>query len=148
MLRELRVNCAEAPAASFKAATELKTGMGVVKNYGTGELALPSADTDSGIFLVQKQPIPTGINTAFENFSDYEEEFNTVKEGEFCVAYHYLADSAFATDQYDSALTDAGYVTVGTDGKWKAASGTTKFYFTGLVADGPFHTLARIERVD
>ena len=149
MLRELRSNCAEAPDATYAAAVELHTGMGVIKDRATGTLKLPTAATDSGIFVVQKMPIPTGVNTAYENLSDYTDEFNTVAEGERCVAYKYLVDDVFATDQYATALSTPGYVKVGTDGKWAAvSSGTSKFYFTGLIKDGLYHTLARIEVVD
>lgn len=151
MLREFRVNCADAPAANFKAAVELKTGMGVTKDYANGTIGLPNVATSKNIFIVQKFPIPDGADAARVNFSDYENAFNTISEGECALAYSYRPDSAFGTDQYNAtALTASAApatVEVGTDGKWTTASGDSKYYFTGLYNDAG-HTLARIEVIE
>lgn len=153
MLREFRVNCADAPAADFKADVELKTGMGVIKDYATKTLKLPTEVTTANIFLVQKVPVIEGIDAARVNYSDYENAFNTVAKGEGAVAYSYRPDSAFGTDQFDTAnLTAANAnkgVAVGTDGKWTLAGDnvTSKYLFTGLYTDCG-HTLARIEVVE
>lgn len=150
MLREFRVNGADAPAAYFKADVELKTGMGVVKDYATGLAKLPTAATAEGIFLVAKQPIATGIY-AGADLSDYFEEYNTVKEGECVVLYSYRDDSAFGTDQYDATefatLTTPVAVEVGTDGKWTTASGDSKYLATKIYDDAG-HALLHIEVVE
>lgn len=149
MLREFRVNGADAPAAYFKADVELKTGMGVVKDYATGLAKLPTAATADGIFLVAKQPIATGVYAGVD-LSDYFEEYNTVAKGDTVVLYSYRDDSAFGTDQYAAALASISaptYVAVGTDGKWASASGASKYLATGLYDDAG-HTLLRIEVVD
>lgn len=149
MLREFRVNGADAPAAYFKADTELKTGMGVVKNYADGVAELPAEATAEGIFLVAKQPIATGIYAGTDQ-SDYFEEFNTVAEGECVVLYSFRDDSAFGTDQYADALasiTEPTFVEVGTDGKWVAASGDTKYLATKIYDDAG-HDLLHIEVVE
>ena len=151
MLREFRVNSADAPSAMFKANVALKTGMGVIKDYANGLAKLPTATTADGIFLVSKMPYPTGKDAAIEDFSDYYEPFNTVAQDELVVLYSYRDDSAFGTDQYDtSALTAAAaplYVAVGTDGKWTTATGNSKYLFTKLYDDAG-HTLAHIEVVE
>lgn len=150
MLREFRVNYADAPSAMFKAGVELKTGMGVVKNYKDMTLELPTEATADGIFLVYKMPYPTGRDAAFDDFSDYYEPFHTVAEGEFAVAYSYRDDSAFGTDQYDDALasmTDPVRVAVGTDGKWTTASGDSKYLATKIYNDAG-HDLLHIEVVE
>ncbi len=151
MLREFRVNCADAPAADFKAEVELKTGMGVVKDYAKKTLKLPTAATDKNIFVVQKVPVPEGVEASRVNFSDYEDAFNTVAAGEGAVAYSYRPDSAFGTDQFDASTVkteNAGKcVNVGTDGKWVVSSTDTKYIFTGMYNDAG-HVLARIEVVE
>lgn len=148
MLREFRVNGADAPSAMFQAAVELKTGMAVVKNYVDGTLELPSEATAEGLFLVQKAPILTGRDAALTDVSDYYEPLNTVEAEEFAVAYSYRDDSAFGTDQYDAAsLTDDAApcrVAAGTDGKWTKATGASKYLFVGLYNDAG-HILAQIE---
>lgn len=150
MLRELRTNCAAAPQADLKANVAMVTGMGVVKDEATGTLKLPASATAENIYVVQKAPVATGIYAGQTNFSDYFEQFVNVEKGELAVAYYFLPDDVFATDQYATAIkasTPAGYVEVGTDGKWKTASGATRYYFTGLVNDNG-HMLARIKVVE
>ncbi len=154
MLREFRVNGADAPAANYVANVELKTGMGVVKDYATGKAKLPASATAEGIFLVAKQPIATGIYAGTDQ-SDYFDEYNTVAKDDTVVLYSYRDDSAFGTDQYDSAIVDSTFsggpvrVNVGTNGKWAVAisSATSKYLATGLYDDAG-HTLLRIEVVD
>lgn len=154
MLREFRVNGADAPAAYFVADTALKTGMGVQKDYGAGKAVLPTAATADGIFLVAKAPIATGIYAGTDQ-SDYFDEYNTVAEGDTVVLYSYREDSAFGTDQFadtlKTALTtdDASpiYVAVGTDGKWAAAAGTSKYLATGMYDDAG-HELVHIEVIE
>ncbi|MCM1333451.1 MAG: hypothetical protein NC084_06250 [Bacteroides sp.] len=147
MLRELIVHEGLAADATFTAATDLKTGMGVVLNYKDHTAGLPESTTADNIVLVQKMPIPTGRNAALTQFSDYEDEFNTVNEGDKFVAYDYPTGDTFATDQYNTAtLTENAIgktVAVGTDGLWTVAESASRFKFVGLKNDNG-HVLAKI----
>lgn len=148
MLRDLRVNCAAAPAADFAAGADMATGMAVVKNYTAKEAEFASEATATDIYFVQKARIPVGRDAAMEYHSDYDKMFNEVSEGEFVVLYAYNYDDAFATDAYTLTSGDVGkYVAAGTDGKIVVATGTSKYKFTGFYDDAG-HTLARIEVVE
>lgn len=151
MLRDLEVHEILVVDATFKAGKELKTGMGVIRNWKTGVADTPAALTSADLVFVQKDRVPTGRNTAFTNFSDYEEEFNTVAENELFVAYVYPANTLFATDQYDTAtLTDEidpTYVAVDTDGKFTTATAASIYQFVGIMNDNG-HKLAKIRVCD
>lgn len=146
MLRDNIVNGAKFVDATHKATVELKTGMGVV--IGETGVELPATATGVDVFVVQKQRIPTGINAAKSEFSDYEAEFNTVKANESVLLVKYHAGESFLTDQFDT-MTVGNRAVVGTDGKWEAATDTkTSIYvFKGTVNDNG-HTLAKIEVSD
>lgn len=146
MLRELIVHENLAADATFTAAKELKTGMGVIRDFTTRTAAVPTAETAAEIAIVFKQPIPTGRNAALTQFSDYEDEFNTVAENEKFVCYTFPDNTTFAVDQYDDALAEADvnkYLAVGTDGKWTTASVESRYKFIGFMNDNG-HTLAKI----
>lgn len=147
MLRDNIINGAKFIDASKKASVALKTGMGVV--ITNGKAALPSAATAADIFVVQKQRIATGVNAARTEFSDYEDEFNTVKADENVLLVKYHAGESFLTDQYAASLTAGVRVDVGTDGKWAKAGSTSAsvYVFVGTVNDNG-HTLAKIEVSD
>lgn len=151
MLRDLEVHEILAVDATFKASTELKTGMGVVRNWKTGKASKPAALTSADLVFVQKDRRPTGLNTARTEFSDYEPEFNTVAEDELFVAYVYPANTLFGTDQYDAealtADTDPTYVAVGTDGKFTTATAASIYQFVGIMNDNG-HSLAKIRVCD
>lgn len=153
MLRDIIVNAGINVDATYTAAADMKTGMGVVKDSATGKVSFPSAATGENVVFIQKDKIPTGANAARKNFSDYEEEFNTVKAGDKVVCYAYPNDNDFATDQFDatSLVSSAAKkaVVVGTDGKLTLATSTAKsrYQFIGLITDNG-HTLARIHVLD
>lgn len=147
MLRELMVHEGLAVDATFSAATAMKTGCGVVKNFATKEIAFPTEETAANICIVEKARIPKGINAARTQFSDYDEDFVNVEEGEKAVAYVFPAGTMFATDQYDTeTLTaDAGekYVAWNTEGKAVVAAGASFYKFIGIHNDNG-HLLAKI----
>ena len=145
MLRELINHGGKAAEATYVAATELKTGMGVVKN-ADGTCSLPEAATSKNIFLVDKEHIPTGVNAGRTYLSDYEDEFNTVAQGDRVKLPEYDFGEKFATSEY-TGLTDSDIgkaVEVGTDGKWVVASAASIYRFEGIYMDAGTHELAKI----
>lgn len=148
MVRELIVHDHLAVDATFTAGKELKTGMGVVRDFTTRTATTPSAATAAQIAVVYKLPIPTGRNAALTQFSDYDEELNTVAKGEKFVCYTYPDNTEFAVDQYAAALKESDvdkYLEVGTDGLWTVAakSANSRYKFIGFMNDNG-HTLAKI----
>lgn len=146
MLRELINHGGKAAETTYTAASDMKTGMGVVKNVD-GTASFPTEATSANIFLVDKERIPTGTNTARTNLSDYEDEFNTIKQGDFVKLPEYDFGEKFATSEYADALadSDAGKTLhVGTDGKWAVATAASIYRFEGFYMDAGTHKLAKI----
>lgn len=148
MLRELMVNEGHIAPAGYAATTNCKTGMGVQISHSTGKFAFPSAESATNIFVVKKERYPSGVNAANTQFSDYDEDFNTVKAGEYAPLCNYYAGESFATDQYGSTVKEENvgkYVAVGADGKWTVAGNSTSsvYLLTEMVTDNG-HVLARI----
>lgn len=146
MLRELINHGGKAAEATYIAASELKTGMGVVKNVD-GTCSVPTEATSANIFLVEKARIPTGVNTGRTNLTDYEEEFVTVAKGDHVKLNEYDFGEVFGTDQF-TGLTDgdAGKtLAVGTDGKWTVATAASIYRFRGFIMDAGRHQMAQIE---
>lgn len=147
MLRELIVHEGIAVDATFSAKTAMKTGCGVVKNFSTHEVEFPASASSANICIVEKARIPTGINAAKTHFSDYDEDFINVAEGEKIVAYVFPVGSTFATDQFDAtALTADGgekYVEWNEDGQAVAATAASIYKFIGIHNDNG-HALAKI----
>lgn len=153
MLRDLMVNEGLIADATFKADVGMTTGMAVVKNHTNGTADFAAAETADNLYFVQKARIPTGIETALTEFSDWDTAFTGVKEGEPIVLYKYPAGSLFGTDAYAAALTDSDkgkVLSVGTDGKLiKATASTVKsvYKFLGLYTENG-HALAKVEVLD
>ena len=154
MLRKLyEKNDMKGALATFKAGAAMTTGMGVVKDETTGEAKLPTAETASEIFFVDKDRQPSGAKAALSNFSDYDEMFTAIASGEKVLLVHADETDKFGTDAYKAADMIAAnvgkYVAVGTDGKWcVAASATTSHYVFRDTYDDAGHTLAIIERIE
>lgn len=147
MLRELINHGGKSAEATYVAASELKTGMGVVKNVD-GTCSVPGEATSANIFLVDKARIPTGINTARTNLSDYEEEYVTVAQGDCVKLCEYDFGEVFGTDQFDEAIQDADAgktLHVGTDGKWAVATAASIYRFRGFIMDAGRHKMAQVE---
>lgn len=108
MLRDFIINGAKAPNAMYKAKTEMVTGMAVVKEDTATDKYVKTTDIESAadIFFVDKERIPTGVNTAREDMSDYDPNFVNIKADEFVSIDKYHAGEKFGTDQYDSTFTD------------------------------------------
>lgn len=142
MIRDMRRNGAQPKDTMHKAEVAMVTGMGVVIKDAT-TVALPSAETASNIYVVTKERIPTGINSARQDMSDYDEDFVNIKAGELIGLERYTDGEKFATDQFkaedfaDKATTGFA-VSVGADGKWQKATTSTmpsKYVFDGIHTD-------------
>lgn len=153
MLRTIIENDGKLVQGGYAVAGAYATGMGVTLDDATAKATIPSAETAEGIYVLDKERIPTGRNAALTDYSDYEDEFNTFKAGEQCKAKVFYAGEQFAVDQYDATncvAANAGkYAAVGADGKWTIAASSTnsKYVFVGLHNDAG-HTLALIKVVD
>lgn len=149
MLRDYIINSAKFADATCAASAACNTGMAVVKTYAaSGETFAPATAGDGEIYFVQKARVPVGVQAGRSDFSDWEEQFNTVASGELALLNVYHDGEEFGTDQYASlTASDAGaYVTFTAGVAGKVASGTSDYKFIGLVSEGG-HTLARIIRV-
>ena len=151
MLRDFQNTLNKPVDSMYKAEVAMNTGMGVVKDYANKTVGFPEAETADGIYLVNKERVPVGTDTARGDMSDYDKAFTEVKAGEFIKLQSYdNQNEAFGTDQYLATDLDSGVrVAVGTDGKWKKATATvaSRFVFTNTYSDAG-HTLARIEVVN
>ena len=153
MIRDMRRNGAQPKDTMHKAEVAMVTGMGVVIKDAT-TVALPSAETASNIYVVTKERIPTGINTARVDISDYDEDFVNIKAGEFIGLERYTDGEKFATDQFKAEDFGEGAVagfavSVGVDGKWQKATVSTmpsKYVFDGFHNDnGHKLVMVRVE---
>ena len=153
MIRDMRRNVAQPKDTMHKAEVAMVTGMGVVIKDAT-TVALPSAETASNIYVVTKERIPTGINTARVDMSDYDEDFVNIKAGEFIGLERYTDGEKFATDQFKAEDFGEGAVagfavSVGVDGKWQKATVSTmpsKYVFDGFHNDnGHKLVMVRVE---
>ena len=126
MLRDMTRNGAQPKNTMHKAEVAITTGMGVVIKDAT-TVKLPAAETATNIYVATKERIPTGINAARTDMSDYDEDYVKIAKGEFLGLEKYTDGEKFATDQYkagdfDSA-TDGTAVSV-KDGIWQKATTT------------------------
>lgn len=153
MIRDMRRNGAQPKDTMHKAEVAMVTGMGIVIKDAT-TVALPSAETASNIYVVTKERIPTGINTARVDMSDYDEDFVNIKAGEFIGLERYTDGEKFATDQFKAEDFGEGAVagfavSVGVDGKWQKATVSTmpsKYVFDGFHNDnGHKLVMVRVE---
>lgn len=151
MLRDLIVNAQDAAIAGYTVTTAAATGMGVViTDEDEKTVGLPEAETAVDVFVLQKARVPEGLNCARTDFSDYDPDFNTFAADEQVVLHKYDIGERFAVDAFAAALTDSDKgkkVAVGTDGKWKVATGASKYVFYGMMNDNG-HTLAKIKVVE
>lgn len=156
MLRDLIINGAKAPDAMHKAKVALVTGMAVVKEDSvTDKFAnISSTETVADIYFVDKERIPTGINTAKGDMSDYDEDFVNIKANEFVTLDKYIPGERFATDQFDTtSITDSTAIDSRISfksGKAQVATATSvlsTYVFKGFHNDNG-HKLAIIEVSD
>lgn len=149
MLRELQVTKDKPANSMYKAGEEkIVTGMAVVKNETNKTFEFASATTATDVFFVDKERVPSSINAARGDMSDYDEDFVTLKENEFGKLIAYYPGERFATDQYtETGLAEGVRVAAGTDGKLAKATEASRYVFKGFWTDNG-HKLAVIEVSD
>lgn len=151
MLRELQVTKDKPANSMYKSGEEkIVTGMAVVKNESNKTFEFASAETAADLFFVDKERVPSGINAARGDMSDYDEDFTTLKENEFGKLIAYYVGERFAVDQYvESGLEVGVRVSANPNGKLIKATGTvdSKYVFKGFYDDNG-HKLALIEVSD
>ena len=151
MLREFQVTKDKPANSMYKSGEEkIVTGMAVVKNESNKTFEFASAETAADLYFVDKERVPSGINAARGDMSDYDEDFTTLKENEFGKLIAYYAGERFAVDQYvESGLEVGVRVSANANGKLIKATGTvdSKYVFKGFYDDNG-HKLALIEVSD
>ena len=152
MIRDFRINGAKAPDAMHKAKVEMVTGMGVVKEDSTTDkfANITTAETVTDIFIVDKERVPSGINCARGDMSDYDDDFVKIKANEPVSMDKYHAGEKFGTDQYDDTITSD--LALDTGIAWKnglvtKATVVSPYVFKGFHNDNG-HLLAQIEVSD
>ena len=129
MIRNRIVNGQKATDATYVAHTDLVRGMGVVKATA-GETAFPKETSDVGVFVVDRDNIPTGIECAYTDRPDVA--FDNIKANEKVLLRAYVVGESFYVDQYaEGADVDGTALGVGTDGKWTAYEGGIKYVSRG-----------------
>lgn len=153
MLRDFRINGAKAPDAMHKAKIEMVTGMAVVKEDSVTDkfVTTTSEETVADILFVDKERIPTGVNAARGDMSDYDPDFVNIKADEMVTIDKYAPDEKFGTDQFivaDFTAETAIDTRVSfKDGKAMKATIASPYKFKGLYDDNG-HTLIQIEVSD
>jgi hypothetical protein len=136
MLRNGITNAQKAVDATYKTHTAMKRGVGVVKTIENDAkiTAYPDATTDKAIFVVDRENLATGINCAYSDRPDTA--YDEIAEGEFIKAVPYVNGEEFYTDQYTEGATTVGAMLgVGTDGRWTAYEGGTKYESKGTIVE-------------
>jgi len=147
MLRELIANTGKIADATYTADVALVRGMAVQKS--NGEAVLPTAATGEGLFFVDKEPIPTGLDTVRGDISDYDASFENIKAGEYVKLIKYYAGEQIAIDQVTGTVASGTYMVAGTDGKLKAAStGNVSYAISRGAYDDNGHALTKVEFVE
>lgn len=134
MLRELQVQFGKNIPATYKAATAMVTGMGVV--IDGDEVKFPAEATAKDIFVVDKERIANGANVGYVQVSDYFADFVNIGADELVKIHAYHAPERFATDQFANGVDEEStYLAVGTDGKWAESESATKYMYDGEYSD-------------
>ena len=129
MVRNRIVNGQKVSDATYVAHTNLKRGMGVVKGLA-GKTAFVSGITDEGVFVLDRDNLPEGIDCVYTDRPDTY--FDDVKEGAYVLLRPYVIGESFFTDQFIAdAEVEGTKLGVGTDGKWCAYEDGIKFVSRG-----------------
>jgi hypothetical protein len=130
MLRNRIVNGQKASDATYTAHANLVRGMGVVKGVA-GATAFVDETKDAGVFLVDRDNLPKGIECAYTDRPD--KAFDNIEQNDKVILRPYVIGESFYTDQYaEGAVVDGTMLGVGEDGKWVAYEGGTKFVSRGV----------------
>ena len=153
MLRDFRINGAKAPDAMHKAKDDMITGMAVVREDTITDkfVKTTKVETVADILFVDKERVPTGVNAARVDMSDYDDDFVKIKANEIVTIDKFAVDEKFGTDQYvetDFTAETAIDTRVSfKDGKAMKATVASPYKFKGLYNDNG-HTLIQIEVSD
>lgn len=129
MFRNRIVNGQKATDATYVAHADLVRGVGVVKATA-GETAFPTKTTDVGVFVVDRDNLPSGIECVYTDRPDVK--FDNIKANEKVLLRAFVVGESFYVDQYaEGAEVDGTALGVGTDGKWTALEGGTKYVSRG-----------------
>lgn len=129
MLRNRIVNGQKVTDATYVAHTNLKRGMGVVKGTA-GKTAFVGAKRDMGVFVVDRDNLPEGIESLYTDRPDVY--FDNIKEGAYVLLRPYVVGESFYTDQFIAdAEVDGTQLGVDVDGKWCAYLDGVKFVSKG-----------------
>ena len=97
------------------------TGMVVVVDEENGTVRFPSEVMVSNFSFLDKERVPTGLNTARGDMSDYEEDFNLIVHGERVKVVNFLPETdVFGTDQFDPTVQVENWLVATTNGKLRA----------------------------
>lgn len=149
MIRDIRRNGAQPKDTMHKAEVAMVTGMGVVfKDSNT--VSLPGEETVTNIYFVTKERVPSGVNAARANISDYDDDFVKVAKGEFVGLERFTDGEKLATDQFKAEDFNEDLkgkpVSVGTDGKLMKATKASKYIFEDFFMDnGHKLVMVRVE---
>lgn len=153
MIRDIRRNGAQPKDTMKKADAAMVTGMGVViKDAAT--VKLPGAEEVANIYVVTKERVPSGVNAAKVDMSDYDADFVNIAKGEFVGLERYTDGEKFATDQFKADDFQDGKLaglkgkplSVGADGKWQKSTKASKYVFEDIFMDnGHKLVLIRVE---
>lgn len=149
MLRDFIVDINKAVPASYVAAADLSTGMGVVLDDSDNSAKFPSTATADMIYFVDKERVPVGANAARTDMSDYDVDFNTYVAGQVVKVKKYNPRDVFGTDAKGTAATKGKVLTVGTDGLLVDAGAGVKSryrYVDDVIDNG--HKLMKIMVLD
>jgi len=153
MLRDFRINGAKAPDAMHKAKVEMVTGMAVVREDSSTDkfVNITSEEAVADILFVDKERVPTGVNAARSDMSDYDPDFVNIKANEMVTIDKYAPDEKFGTDQFvESDFTAETAIDTRVSfkgGKAMKATIASPYKFKGLYNDNG-HTLIQIEVSD
>ena len=153
MLRDFIINGAKAPDAMHKAKVEMVTGMAVVREDSATDKFVNVTATEivADILFVDKERVPTGVNAARGDMSDYDPDFVNIKANEMVTIDKFAPDEKFGTDQFvetDFTAETAIDTRVSfKNGKAMKATVASPYKFKGLYNDNE-HTLIQIEVSD
>lgn len=140
MLKNRIVNGQKASDATYEAHTAMKRGMGVVKATA-GKTAFVSEVTDAGIFVVDRDNLPKGIECAYTDRPDVK--FDDIAADDKVLLRAFVVGESFYTDQYnEDAVADGTAVGVGADGKWVAYADGAKYVSRGVETVAGYAMLA------
>jgi len=135
MLREFQTNVLKTTDAMYKADAAMITGAPVVKNYADKTVSIAANGTIDGFFFVNKERVPTGLNCAKGDMSDYDDNFTKIVENENVKLIIPETGERYGTDQYTLGALAVGDAVMATGGKFVKANVASRLIFGGEYND-------------